>query len=123
VIDAPTLAHALATRLVAVVPAGFSVVADGPEVAVASGAWSVSIDVKALVEQEGDPNENVQSGAWAVLSTVQDFITEELRQPWPDGVVPLPIPATAVEGARLRLWYGDEREPVLELPPISLHEQ
>jgi hypothetical protein len=120
--DAPTLAHALATRLVAVVPAGISVVADGPSVVVASSGLGVSVDLRSLIEQEGDEDENAELGARAVLDAVQDFVAEDLARPWPYGGTPLPIPATAVKGGVLRLWYGDEREPALELPPIPLHE-
>jgi hypothetical protein len=123
VTDALTLAHALATRLVAVVPDGISVVADGSSVDVVSAAWSVTVDLGSLVEQEGDPNQNAESGALAVLNTVQDFVTEELKRPWPEGGAPLPVPAAAVEGGELRLWYGDEREPALRLPPIRLRDE
>lgn len=120
--DAPTLAHALATRLVAVVPAGISVVADGPSVVVTSRGLGVSVDLLSLVEQEGDKDENAQLGARAVLDAVQDFVAEDLARPWPEGGTPLPTPATAVRGGMLRLWYGDERDPALELPPIPLRE-
>jgi hypothetical protein len=120
--DAPTLAHALATRLVAVVPAGISVVADGPSVVVASAGAGVSVDLRSLVEQEGDEDTNAELGARAVLDTVQDFVAEEFARPWPEGGAPLPTPTAAVEGGLLRLWYGDERRPALELPPIPLHD-
>jgi hypothetical protein len=120
--DAPTLAHALATRLVAVVPAGISVVADGSAVDVASNAVSLSVDLRSLLEQEGNEDENAELGARAVLDAVQDFVAEQLARPWPEGGTALPIPAAAVEGRLLRLWYGDARNPVLELPPIPLHE-
>jgi hypothetical protein len=120
--DAPTLAHALATRLVAVVPAGISVVADGSAVDVASNAVSLSVDLRSLLEQEGNEDENAELGARAVLDAVQDFVAEQLARPWPEGGTPLPIAAAAVEGSLLRLWYGDERNPALELPPIALNE-
>jgi hypothetical protein len=120
--DAPTLAHALATRLVAVVPTGISVVADGSSVVVASSGLGVSVDLRSLIEQEGDEDSNAALGARAVLDAVQDFVAEDLARPWPEGGTPLPVPATAVEGGVLRLWYGDERDPALALPPIPLHD-
>lgn len=121
--DAPTLAHALATRLVAVVPRGISVVADGSSVDIASSGSGLSVDLGWLVEQEGDEEENVELGARVVLDAVQDFVSEELARPWPEGGTPLPLPAVAVEGGVLRLWYGDQREPALELPPIPLRQE
>jgi hypothetical protein len=34
--------------------------------------------------------------------------------------VDLPIPGARVDGDTLRLWYGDEDAPVLELRPVTI---
>jgi hypothetical protein len=64
----------------------------------------------------GNVDDLMQSAAWNVLSTVQDYISEELRDMWPTN--PLPNPHTEVVGNELALWYGNQGE--LRLPSIPL---
>jgi hypothetical protein len=121
--DTSTLARELVSRLAAIVPPGISVVTDGASIDVASARSRVSVDFRSIVEQAGEEDANAELGARAVLDAVQDFVAEELTRPWPEGAASLPLPAAAVERGSLRLWYGDELHPALELPPIPLRAE
>lgn len=59
-----------------------------------------------------------------MLDSVQDFVTETLTVPWPPTDEPsrLPPPHALWSGDRLRLFYGDPDNPVLELPGVSTAE-
>lgn len=78
-----------------------------------------------------------------LLHAVQGYMSEKTKRAWPgDGALPeftsvdgpptrrqaqdqanellsrLPFPGIAVADGIVRLWYGDEAQPVLELEPI-----
>ena len=64
----------------------------------------------------------------SVLNAVQDFVSEDLREPWPTDVEladrpalpPHQLPLAHVERIpdAFRLVYGDPAQPALELPPL-----
>ena len=55
------------------------------------------------------------------LDDLQDFLCHELREPWPRRAPgEVPAPGARIERGKLHLWYGDELEPVLQLPPIDV---
>lgn len=61
--------------------------------------------------------------AHQILDAVQDFVTEELGEPWPplgedDG--PQAIPSAEERDGIMELWYGDAIEPALALLPMRL---
>jgi hypothetical protein len=125
--DAETFAKLLADRLSEVVPKGISVFTEGPVLRVANEEDIRSgTDLEALLNQPGDLKENLTTGAYAVLSAAQDFLSEELTEPWP----PVPsagrhlfaMPGTAWEEDHLRLWYGPSDDPVLELRPLRVDD-
>src|SRR2546425_3772404 len=81
--NAEVLAEALAERLAAVVPPGVSVTPEDGEVRVASAATSMSAVIRRIVNQEGEHASNIELAVLSVLNAVQDFVSEELREPWP----------------------------------------
>jgi hypothetical protein len=119
------LAVSLAQRLGDVVPSHCIISAENGvlRIRLASTQSWVEIDIKALVDQSGERNQNVEAAAYSALNTVQDFVSEALAEPWPAdqrGRSYMPLPHTAVDGDRLKLCYGDPKRPTVELPSISL---
>jgi hypothetical protein len=85
------------------------------------------LDIEWVVGQPEAAWEHVGVAAWSALSHVQDFVIETLKHPWPlpDATDPsssrgadLPLPRVRVEADRIRLCYGDDDQPTLELPAI-----
>jgi hypothetical protein len=68
--------------------------------------------------------EDVAGAAREALVAVQEAMVEATDLPWPepypDWSAGPPRPGVRVEGDVLRLWYGDETRPVLELEPLPL---
>jgi hypothetical protein len=55
------------------------------------------------------------------LSDVQDYVSLITGDPWPRvGTGYQPRARARVEGGRVEMWFGDERQPVLVLRPIVL---
>jgi hypothetical protein len=72
------------------------------------------------ISEDGD---DYSHAARSVLSTVQDLVSEELREPWPHKRKrprEMALPGTVVRNGVLVLWYGDEDAPVLTFPPVDL---
>lgn len=124
------LAQALAERLDAVVPRPITIAAEQGWVVVrdrqADSDWQ-RLGVESVVDEPGQPWEHVGVAVWAVLNSVQDFVIQAAKRPWPARAgdqrrvawgVDLALPGVAVEHDRIRLWYGDADRPVLELPAI-----
>lgn len=109
-------ASALAQRVQSVVPEGFIVSAEGGWVRVSRGDdWGTSTGVELVL---GDNNEGMAIAASAVLNSVQDYVSQELREPWPCGRFDLP--EAVVEGSTLRMWFGDRSRPTLAVSEIDL---
>jgi hypothetical protein len=117
-VDGSTLAESLAERLDGVVPAGVQIFAQGASVSVQddSGLGLVQ-DVGGILEQHGDSIDLIVLACLSVLNSVQDFVAETLTVPWPDAE--MAMPGVRVADDRILLWYGDESDPALALPPIS----
>jgi hypothetical protein len=124
-IDSQRLAEALARRLAAVAPypmvieaAADTVVMEG-KYPVAAEAFGVS-----MVQQEGDPQENLERACWSVLDGFQDYVSEDMTEPWPRhaGKEPLHKPFVQITDVEIRLGYGSPDAPVLSLPSIPLDE-
>lgn len=98
-------------------------VAEDSAVVVADGKLSTGTDVSGLMEGR-ELLEGAVGAAERVLDSVQDFVTETLTVPWPPTDEPsrLPPPHALWSGDRLRLFYGDPDNPVLELPGVSAAE-
>jgi hypothetical protein len=122
------LAQALAERLDAVVPRPITIAADQGWVVVRDRQteWQ-RLGVEPVVGDPGAPWEHAGVAVLAVLNSVQDFVVQTRKHPWPAPVAgpqhpasgaDLPMPGVRVEDDRVRLWYGDADQPVLELPAI-----
>jgi hypothetical protein len=120
------LAQVLAERLDAVVPRPITVAADQDWVVVRDGQtpdWRRGVEP--TVGELGAAWEHVGMVVWTVLNSVQDFIIETNKHPWPPVAgketakgTDLPMPWVRVEDDRVRLGYGDPDQPALELPAI-----
>ncbi len=71
---------------------------------------------RASADIVGDSPEGIASAAHALLNSVQDYVSEELREPWPS----LALPEAVVEGSTLRMWFGDRSAPALAVSEIEL---
>jgi hypothetical protein len=79
-----------------------------------------------LLDQSGDKRTLVETAAWNALNTVQDFVTEVIRQPWPRPLDPrassseIASPNVSLERSTLHLWYGDRITPSVQLRSIHV---
>jgi hypothetical protein len=118
-------ASALAERVQSVVPQGFAVSAERGWVSVChDDDPGASTGVGSIVTSHGAGPEGLASAASAVLNSVQDYISEELRAPWPTvpGGPELTQPEAVVEGSVLHMWFGDRHSPTLAVSDIDLTE-
>ena len=129
--DGAALTAELVTRLDAVVPRPARVRVKGRLLwvdAPGPGAWGGE-DVASLDEQ-GEDEDGVDLIAYAcqqALDGVQEvLVVTWLREVWPvrgggsraDG--PPPAAHAVVRCGEIRLWYGEEDDPILSLEPIPL---
>ena len=116
-------ARALVASLTPVLPAGFTVRADGGTVIVeAPDGVGSNATVAHLDPAEAEPDDYANA-AWTVLSMAQDVVSETATEPWPASIGPggdLAEPGTRVEGRAVHLFFGAEEQPVLTLAPIQL---
>jgi len=125
--SSPELAAALAGRLNEIVPAGFSVRAEGDSVNVYQDDRDLggSPALEILADPDGrSVDEKIETAVCAVLSDVQDRIIEARQGPWPGESgrgTDLPMPGCQVTRDRLSLWFGDENAPIISVAPIALH--
>jgi hypothetical protein len=128
-VDIDALTAALALRLAAVAP---------PEVRIATTARGMvdvlgvrgggaGVDVLLAVSgYESDsrsPADRVVDAGWRLLETAQDAIAEVTADPWPQhgsGTLPEPRAQLSQDGATVRLFYGAEDNPTLELAALSI---
>lgn len=122
------LATALVSRLAKIVPQAVSILADDAQIALVRGNEILAkADLEAMLDQSGDARDLVVTALTSALSTIQDFVAEELTVPWPAAgsgrsAPTLPLPDVSMDSMQVRLWFGDEGFPVLELQPIPLEE-
>lgn len=115
-------ARELAAAVAAGLPEGFTCTADGDTITVETPSGegvTTALDLDA--DDEGD-TEVYADAAEGVLSLAQDVVCDALDASWPGSGAgdDLPIPGASVDGATVRLWYGDEDAPVLALTPVAL---
>lgn len=104
-------------------PDGFAVIAEDESVILRHGSEVIgSTGMAELVESSENLDHlpgNLETAARAILANVQDWVASRSAQPWP-GERSQPNPDARMTGQQLRLWYGDQNDPVLELPPVEL---
>jgi hypothetical protein len=114
------LASALAQRIDSVLPDGFDSLAAGGRVEVFRDGLPIgSSAAPEIVDSAPDSPAQIETATRAALSSVQDLVSETLTEPWPEG---LPAAGARVVGSELRLWFGDEAAPVVELVAISVDD-
>lgn len=117
------LASALADRLAAVLPPGFTARSDGADFHVDAPDGVGSMTSLAHLDADDVEPQDYADAAWNVLSMVQDVVSETTTDPWPAAAgsgSDLAEPSTSVDGSQIRLCFGAEDDPVLTLPPIGL---
>lgn len=124
------VAKAIARELARVVPPGFTVRDEEGTVVIRSkdsaiGEASYFVDLAS----QGPSRHAFEIATRNVLNLVQDYISVELRQPWPraapddpegGGRFSVATPGAIVEGSLLKYWYGPREHPAIEFPPIEL---
>lgn len=116
-------ARDLAAAVAASLPEGFTCTADGDSITVETPSGegvTTALDLDADDEGDADVYADAAEG---VLSLAQDVVSDALDATWPGAagaVDDLPVPGARVDGAAVRLWYGDEDAPVLELKAVAL---
>jgi hypothetical protein len=113
----------LAERLNEVVPDGFAVRADGPEVQLLLAGHVVGgSSASRILDEDGDglPEERVGVIAAAVLSGVQDDVAENLTEPWPVAGKVMANAEAEQSGDTVEMWFGDRRDPLIRLRSITL---
>lgn len=114
------LASALARRIDSVLPDGFDSRAVGGRVQVCHDGVPVgSSAAPEILDSAPDSHAQIETASRAALSSVQDLVTETLTEPWPEG---LPAAGARVVGSELRLWFGDEAAPGVELAAIRVDD-
>jgi hypothetical protein len=96
------LALRVTNWLLPIVPAQIQIEsADGHIITVANQDSSlVSVDMTAIAEQPGlDLSEGYRRALYAALSTVQDFISEELHEPWPEAHGAFAMPEVRIDAS------------------------
>jgi hypothetical protein len=114
----------LAGRLNEVLPEGFKAFPDNDWVCLdapdgfGTSSWAGHMD-----DDPSDLN-GYREAAWMVLSGLQDCVCETFREWWPmartEPEHQMALPGASLDGTLLRLWYGDEHEPIVLLRPIDL---
>jgi len=128
-VDIDALTAALTLRLAAVAP---------PEVRITTSergmvevldirGCGARVDVLlAVAGYEGSsrsPAERVLDAGWRLLETAQDEIAEATTDPWPQqgpGALPEPRAQLSQDRAEVRLFYGAEDNPALELAALPI---
>jgi hypothetical protein len=134
-LDVDGFAALLASRLAAIVPAGFRVeLADDMlwfksdegkfpgqqgDYQVGSTGIRPQEDFTACTEHDGAPEECAADVARYALDALQDYIAEAIHDPWPGQRI-MPEARAQVRDSMLYLWYGGADNPVLACAPIPL---
>ncbi len=118
------LAATVASRVRAILPEGFSCIADDTLVILVRDQAGVrSLDLADAPQW--------QVGAWAedlrvvllqLLSDFQDEIVEQTRQAWPaiPGGSGIAVPHARIDDGTVRAWYGTDDAIVVPLEPIVI---
>lgn len=117
-------AAAIAERLDAVVPSGLTVQAQGSSVNLYWGRArrGGSVNATLLAEDDGrTATELLEISARTILNDIQTDLMEHLREQWPLGKGNQAAePDARVQEDRLLMWFGEEEQPVIALPPLKL---
>lgn len=120
---AETLSEGLVERLRVAVPRHITLAAEVGGVTIenpaVTGAWC-HISVDAIVDQDGDPRELVETAVYSVLSSVQDFVAEDLGEPWPGEGGAQPEPTVSWMGDELHVGFEGGTTSSLRLAPLPL---
>ncbi len=117
------IATALASVMNAVLPDGFTCIANGTSVILVRDYVGVrSLDLANAPDWRPETwTEDLRAVLWQVLSDFQDEIVDQLHKAWPPapGSAGIAVPHAQVEDGALRGWYGTNGEVVLALDPID----
>ncbi len=121
-VDIDAFVALLADRLAAVAPDRASVSVRDRMILAAGWGSDVALAVGAGESLE----ERLVGAARNMLGTASDAFSQVTTDPWParPGQFPSGFPPfdAKIADGELRLWYGEERAPILELSPIKLDE-
>jgi hypothetical protein len=121
------VARALFDRLTPLVPRELVFTRNGAVMRLTDprGVWA-EMHCRVFFENRADAMVEAASiASYSVLSTVQDFVTQFLTDPWPlappetPGLAP---PEVVVMEEGIRLLYGTPSNPLLELPFVRWEE-
>lgn len=117
-ISAEGLSSSLAERLQTIAPPDIRLSAQGTQVLVADqqGSWTAT-----ELADMAAPGNDLGRAVIAVLESVQDFVSEYLKEPWPQADDPRKFlePFVDIAESQLRCGYAGETEQVV-LEPIAL---
>jgi hypothetical protein len=120
--DAQTLAELLVERLRPYVPRSIHLeAASGMVLAEGKDYNKVATGLEEVVRSETGDRKYLAFAALSVLADVQEVVHQEFGTPWPaESGQELPTPQARATEDRLKLWYGEEAHPDLELEPIPV---
>lgn len=118
------LTQHLVSWLQSAVPEVIEVVTSGPgviELRDPSGAYMI-FEPGSLMDQPGRPiHEGLEVAVYSVLSGAQDFVIEELREPWP--ATPhkgnLALPRVEIAESECSAGYSLGEEWIMRMPPLK----
>ena len=123
-VDVDALAAALAERLRAAVFRDARVTVEDQRIVFhdpRGGGGASDVAFSAGVGEDRSAAERVLGAARHALETAQNELSEITSDPWPRrGPGALPDPHVELDGDRVRLFYGNPRDPVLELEPLRI---
>jgi hypothetical protein len=121
------LAVSLSARLNDFTPDGLSIGATDGAIEVYSGGRVIGGSPALEIIDENDDRsvpERIETAVQATLSGIQDVVIEDIHSPWPtkqnQGSSEIPQANCRVAAGELLVWFGDEEDPALALPPIRL---
>jgi hypothetical protein len=128
-VDIDALTAALALRLAAVVPPEVRIattergMVDVLDVRGGGAGVDVRLAVSGYESDSRSPTDRVVDAGRRLLETAQDKIAEVTTDPWPQhgsGTLPEPHAQLSQDRATVRLFYGAEDNPTLELAALSI---